>query len=77
LNPVATLSSVPLSNVTDFNIGPYGRDRNTVLQAQPVNPISLGQNWNLITRTIGAVPRQNSIHAENGAILRPPQREKV
>jgi hypothetical protein len=53
-NPVASLISVPVSNVTDFNIGPFDRDRNTVIQVQPVIPISLGQNWNLITRTIGA-----------------------
>jgi hypothetical protein len=52
-NPVASLISVPLANVTDFNIGSFSRDRNTVLQFQPVVPISLGENWNLITRTIG------------------------
>jgi hypothetical protein len=46
-NPVASLVSVPLQNLTDFNIGPFSRDRNTVIQAQPVIPISLGQNWNL------------------------------
>jgi hypothetical protein len=51
-NPVASLVSVPLQNFTDFNIGPFGRDRNTVLQFQPVIPIQLGENWNLITRTI-------------------------
>jgi hypothetical protein len=60
-NPVASLISVPLSNVTDFNIGPFSRDRNTVLQAQPVIPFSLGQNWNLITRTIGALVYQPDI----------------
>jgi hypothetical protein len=31
-NPVASLINVPLQNVTDFNIGSFGRDRNTVLQ---------------------------------------------
>jgi hypothetical protein len=55
------LVSVPLANVTDFNIGLFGRDRNTVLQAQPVIPISLGQNWNLITRTIGALVYQPTV----------------
>ena len=33
-NPVASLVSIPLQNLTDFNIGPFGRDRNTVLQFQ-------------------------------------------
>jgi hypothetical protein len=60
-NPVASLVSVPLSNVTDFTIGPFGRDRNTVLQFQPVVPIGLSDNWNLITRTIGALVYQPDI----------------
>jgi hypothetical protein len=60
-NPVASLVSVPLANVTDFNIGPSARDRNTVLQFQPVIPFSLGKDWNLITRTIGAVVYQPDV----------------
>jgi hypothetical protein len=60
-NPVASLISVPLQNFTDFNTGPFGRDRNTVLQFQPVIPIQLGENWNLITRTIGALVFQPNI----------------
>src|ERR1700740_2152291 len=46
-NPVASLISVPLQNITDFNIGPFDRDRNAIVQFQPVIPISLGENWNL------------------------------
>jgi hypothetical protein len=60
-NPVASLISVPLQNFTDFNIGPFDRDRNTVLQFQPVIPIQLGDNWNLITRTVGALVYQPNI----------------
>ena len=60
-NPVASLISVPIANVTDFNIGPFDRDRSTVIQVQPVIPISLGQNWNLITRTIGALVFQPDV----------------
>jgi hypothetical protein len=60
-NPVASLISVPIANVTDFNIGAFGRDRNTVLQFQPVVPIRLSENWNLITRTIGALVYQPNI----------------
>lgn len=60
-NPVASLVSVPVQNLTDFNIGPFARDRNTVLQFQPVIPIQLGENWNLITRTIGALVYQPDI----------------
>ena len=54
-NPVASLISVPIQNLTDFNVGPFARDRNTVLQFQPVIPMQIGQNWNLITRVIGAM----------------------
>ena len=64
-NPVASLVSVPLQNFTDFNIGPFGRNRNTVLQFQPVIPIQLSQNWNLITRTIGALVYQPTVSQPN------------
>jgi hypothetical protein len=65
-NPVASLISVPLQNFTDFNIGPFGRDRNTILQFQPVVPIQLSENWNLITRTIGALAFQPDITQAHG-----------
>jgi hypothetical protein len=64
-NPVASLISVPLQNITDFNIGPLDRDRNTVIQFQPVIPIQLSENWNLITRTIGALVFQPNIAQPN------------
>jgi len=60
-NPVASLISVPLQNFTDFNIGPFGRDRNTIIQFQPVVPFQLSENWNLITRMIGALTFQPDI----------------
>jgi len=50
-NPVADLISVPLQNNTNFNTGPYSRDQD-VLNIQPVIPLHLTKNWNLITRTI-------------------------
>jgi hypothetical protein len=58
-NPVADLISVPLQSNWDFGIGRANAMRYT-LNVQPVIPISLGQYWNLITRTI--VP---FIHAES------------
>jgi hypothetical protein len=64
-NPVASLISVPLQNVTDFNIGPFDRDRNIIIQVQPVIPLPLGQNWNLITRTIGSLVFQPNIAQSN------------
>jgi hypothetical protein len=50
-NPVANLISVPLQNNWDFGIGPAHAMRYTG-NLQPVIPITLGDNWNLITRTI-------------------------
>lgn len=50
-NPVASLISVPFQNNTDYNIGPFARDRNT-LNIQPVIPTQLTDSWNLIPRII-------------------------
>ena len=60
-NPVASLISVPIQNFTDFNIGPFARDRNTVLQFQPVIPARISENWNLISRVIVRVLYQPDI----------------
>jgi hypothetical protein len=60
-NPVASLISVPIQNFTDFNIGPFARDRNTVLQFQPVIPARISANWNLISRVIVPVLYQPDI----------------
>lgn len=59
-NPVSSLISVPIQNFTDFNIGPYKRDKNTVLQFQPVIPIALG-GVNMIARIIAPVISQPDI----------------
>ena len=50
-NPIASLISVPIENLTNFGIGPADRVQN-VVNIQPVIPFSLGKNWNLITRWI-------------------------
>ena len=50
-NPVAGLISVPIQNNTNFGIGPFGRNQN-VLNIQPVIPVNVSQDWNLIIRWI-------------------------
>jgi hypothetical protein len=50
-NPIASLISVPVQNNSNFNIGPDDRTQN-VLNIQPVIPVRLSENWNLITRII-------------------------
>ena len=56
-NPVASLISVPLQENFNFGIGPADRTQN-VLNIQPVIPISISQNWNLIVRWIMPVVYQ-------------------
>jgi hypothetical protein len=50
-NPVAGLISVPIQSNTNFGIGPFSRNQN-VLNIQPVVPVNVSQNWNLIIRWI-------------------------
>jgi len=50
-NPVASLISVPIQNNWDFGIGPANAMRYTA-NVQPVIPVTLNEDWNLITRTI-------------------------
>jgi hypothetical protein len=51
-NPVASLISVPLQSNFDFGGGPNDDGFQYRLNVQPVIPVSLNENWNLITRTI-------------------------
>ena len=53
-NPVANLISVPVQENWNFGIGPADRTQN-ILNIQPVIPLSVGKNWNLITRWITPV----------------------
>ena len=50
-NPVAKLISVPFQNNFNFGVGPNNAMQ-YVLNFQPVIPITLSEDWNLITRTI-------------------------
>jgi len=50
-NPVGNLVSVPLQNNTNFNTGPLSGTQN-ILNIQPVIPIEVNKDWNIITRTI-------------------------
>ena len=59
LNPVAALISVPLQSNWDFGIGPADATKYT-LNIQPVIPISMNKEWNLILRTIVPVIYQES-----------------
>jgi len=56
-NPVASLISVPLQENFNFGVGPADRTQN-VLNIQPVVPLSLSKNWNLIVRWITPIVYQ-------------------
>src|SRR5580698_6979505 len=52
LNPVAALISLPIKYAYNANIGPSEQGNQAVLTIQPVIPFSIGEDWNLISRTI-------------------------
>ena len=59
-NPVADLISVPLQS--NFNFGTGSKERMIyVLNVQPVIPISLTDDWNLITRIVTPIINQPSL----------------
>jgi hypothetical protein len=51
-NPVASLISVPFQSNFDFRMGPLDKGTQYKLNFQPVIPLSVGKDWNLIIRTI-------------------------
>jgi hypothetical protein len=59
-NPVANLISVPFQNNFNFNTGPE-RVTQWICNFQPVVPIKLNDDWNLITRTIVPIINQPSL----------------
>jgi hypothetical protein len=62
-NPIASLISVPFQNNTDYGIGEWGGTRNT-LNFQPVIPVSINENLNMITRVVIPIVTQYNITAE-------------
>ena len=59
-NPVAALISVPIQNNWDFGIGPANAMKYTA-NIQPVVPIGISDDWNLIIRTIMPVIYQEAL----------------
>jgi hypothetical protein len=53
-NPVSSLISVPVQNNDNFGIGPFNRTQN-VLNIQPVVPLQISKDWNLIIRWIAPI----------------------
>ena len=64
-NPVANLISVPFENNTTFNNGTEDSVVD-ILKIKPVIPMSFGENWNLINRTIVPVIYQEERFPDEG-----------
>ena len=56
-NPIANMISVPFQYNINFDTGPLGGTQH-LLNIQPVYPVTLNAEWNLITRTIVPVLSQ-------------------
>lgn len=63
-NPVASLISFPMQSNFDFGMGTGSGWRYT-LNVQPVIPIALSSNWNLISRTIIPIIHQGNVTGPN------------
>jgi len=64
-NPIASLISVPFQFNYDRGFGPDNGYR-AILNIQPVIPITLNDDWNLISRTILPVITQHDIAGPSG-----------
>ena len=60
-NPIASLASVPFQYNYAGRLGPTGDGTMTRLNVQPVIPMSIGRDWNFISRTIVPLIRQDEI----------------
>src|SRR6266700_1516215 len=65
-NPISSLISVPFQANEDFGYGPSHNGYKFTLNIQPVIPISLTKDWNLILRTIFPIVSQHDLfYVEN------------
>jgi hypothetical protein len=66
-NPVAALVSVPFQFNYDGNIGPNDDGNRVYLNFQPVIPMGISDDWNVISRTILPVTWQEDIFPGAGS----------
>jgi len=66
-NPVASLISVPFQINWDANVGPEDAGNKLLVNVQPVVPITLNEDWNLISRTIVPLAHQSDIFPGAGS----------
>src|SRR5216110_2081081 len=65
-NPISSLISVPFQANEDFGYGPSHNGYKFTLNIQPVIPISISKDWNVIVRTIVPIVSQHDLfYVEN------------
>lgn len=60
-NPLAALISLPFQLNHDDGVGPDDAGNRTQLKIQPVIPVSISEDWNMISRTILPIVSQHDI----------------
>jgi len=65
-NPIANQASLPVQNDTNFRVGPL-RETQNILLVEPVIPIKITSEWNLITRWI--TPVVSELRVAPGTII--------
>jgi hypothetical protein len=65
-NPISSLISVPFQANEDFGFGPSHNGYKFTLNIQPVIPVSISKDWNVIVRTILPIVSQHDLfYVEN------------
>jgi hypothetical protein len=67
VNPLTTTITVPIQVEYNENIGPTDDGTRTTVFVQPIIPIKISENWNLITRTIVPLIQQDDIFPGAGS----------
>ena len=66
-NPLADLMTIPIQMNVDHGIGPTDDGSKVTTNVQPVVPFDVGEDWNLITRTIMPVVYQDDVVPGEGS----------
>ena len=59
-NPISSLISVPLQLNYDTGLGPNDDGGRIQLNVQPVIPVSISKDWNMISRTSSSRPTRKA-----------------
>jgi len=66
-NPIADLMTIPIQMTTDQKIGPDNKGSKIQTNIQPVIPVDALDDWNILTRTIMPVVKQDKIYPGAGS----------